>query len=50
MQPNVVMFMEPAATDWDLIELVVKNFGRTPAYNIRFDFPQPPTVAKCELR
>lgn len=48
MQPNVAMFMEPAATDWHLIELVVKNFGRTPAYDIRFDFANPPTVAKYE--
>ena len=37
-QPNVAMFMEPSATDWHLIELVVKNFGRTPAYGIRFEF------------
>ncbi|MFV9634367.1 hypothetical protein AAHH99_11925 [Mycobacterium neumannii] len=48
MAPNVAMFMEPAANDWHLIELVVKNFGRTPAYNIRFDFAHPPTVAKYE--
>ncbi|MCV7281809.1 hypothetical protein H7J88_19450 [Mycolicibacterium flavescens] len=48
MQPNVAMFMEPAANDWHLIELVVKNFGRTPAYDIRFDFANPPTVAKYE--
>ena len=48
MQPNVAMFMEPAAHDWHLVELVVKNFGRTPAYGIRFDFANPPTVAKYE--
>ncbi|BBY44093.1 hypothetical protein MCEL_23880 [Mycolicibacterium celeriflavum] len=48
MQPNVAMFMEPAANDWHLVELVVRNFGRTPAYNIRFDFAHPPTVAKYE--
>ena len=41
MQPNVAMFMEPSATDWHLIELVVKNFGRTPAYGIRFEFANP---------
>lgn len=39
------MFMEPAANDWHLIELVVRNFGRTPAYNIRFDLAHPATVA-----
>ena len=48
MQPNVAMFMEPAANDWHLVELVVKNFGRTPAFGIRFDFANPPTVAKYE--
>ncbi|MDT5185097.1 MAG: hypothetical protein QOI29_3255 [Mycobacterium sp.] len=48
LQPNVAMFMEPSATDWHLVELVVKNFGRTPAYGIRFDFANPPTVGKYE--
>jgi hypothetical protein len=47
-QPQVAMFMEPSATDWHLIELVVKNFGRTPAYGIRFEFSNPPTVGKYE--
>jgi hypothetical protein len=42
------MFMEPSASDWHLVELVVKNFGRTPAYGIRFDFANPPTVGKYE--
>lgn len=48
LQPNVAMYMEPAANDWHLIELVVKNFGRTPAFDIRFDFDHPLTVAKYE--
>lgn len=48
MQPNVAMYMEPSANDWHLIELVVKNFGRTPAFGIRFDFANPPTVGKYE--
>jgi hypothetical protein len=48
MQPNVAMFMEPAASDWHLIELVVKNFGKTSAYGIRFEFANPPTVGKYE--
>jgi hypothetical protein len=47
-QPNVAMFMEPNASDWHLVELVVKNFGRTPAYGIRFEFVNPPTVGKYE--
>ena len=48
MQPNVAMFMEPSASDWHLVELVVKNFGRTPAYGVRFEFVNPPTVGKYE--
>jgi len=48
LQPNVAMFMEPSATDWHLVELVVKNFGRTPAYGIRFEFADPPTVGRYE--
>jgi hypothetical protein len=50
MQPNVAMYMEPAANDWHLVELVVKNFGRTPAYGIRFEFANPPTVGKYEAQ
>ena len=38
VRPNVAMFMEPSATDWHLVELVVRNFGRTPAYGVRFEF------------
>ncbi|MDT5208951.1 MAG: hypothetical protein QOF67_1366, partial [Mycobacterium sp.] len=48
MQPNVAMFMEPSASDWHLVEFVVKNFGRTPAFGIRFEFVNPPTVGKYE--
>ena len=48
MQPNVAMFMEPSPGDWHLVELVVKNFGHTAAYGIRFDFDNPPTVGKYE--
>jgi hypothetical protein len=48
LQPNVAMFMEPAANDWHLVELVVKNFGQTPAYGIRFEWAHPPTVGKYE--
>lgn len=48
MQPNVSMFMEPAAHDWHLVELVVRNFGQTPAYGIRFEWAHPPTVGKYE--
>lgn len=48
IQPHVVMYMEPNAADWHLIELVVRNFGRTPAHNIGFTFFKRPTVARYE--
>jgi hypothetical protein len=47
-QPNVAMFMEPSASDWHLVELVVKNFGQKPAYGIQLEFASPPTVARYE--
>lgn len=47
-RPHVTMFMEPNAADWHVVELVVRNFGQTPAYDIRFEFAQPPTVARYE--
>jgi hypothetical protein len=48
IRPQVVMFMEPSASDWHLIELVAQNYGRTAAYDIRFTFFKPPTVARYE--
>ena len=47
-KPNVSMFMEPSASDWHLVELVVKNFGQKPAYGIKFEFATPPTVPRYE--
>ncbi|HXA88710.1 MAG TPA: hypothetical protein VNW96_09080 [Mycobacterium sp.] len=47
-RPHVAMLMEPHAADWHVIELVVRNFGQTAAYDIRFSFPAPPTVAEYE--
>jgi hypothetical protein len=48
IRPYVAMLMEPHVTDWHVIEVVVRNFGRTAAYDIRFSFPTPPTVAAYE--
>jgi hypothetical protein len=48
VRPQVAMFMEPHASDWHVIELVVKNFGATAAYDIKLDFVNPPTVAAYE--
>jgi hypothetical protein len=47
-RPHVGVLMEPHAADWHVIELVVKNFGQTAAYNIGFSFTNPPTVAEYE--
>jgi hypothetical protein len=48
IRPQVAMFMEPHAADWHVIELVVRNFGQTAAYDVRFEFTNPPTVAAYE--
>ena len=48
VRPQVSMFMEPHASDWHVIELVVRNFGRTAAHDIRLDFANHPTVAAYE--
>jgi hypothetical protein len=47
-RPYVAVYMESHAADWHLIELVVRNFGQTAAYDVEFDFVDPPTVAKYE--
>ncbi len=39
LRPHVVMYMEPNATDWHVIELVVRNFGKTAAHEVQFEFP-----------
>src|SRR5271163_4723768 len=47
-RPHVAMFMEPHAADWHVVELVVRNFGQTAAFDIEFSFLNPPTVARYE--
>jgi len=47
-RPQVAMYMEPHVSDWHVIELVVRNFGQTAAYDIEFSFENPPTVAEYE--
>lgn len=47
-RPHVAMFMEPNTTDWHVLELVVRNFGQTAAYDVEFEFPRPPSVARYE--
>ncbi|MDX1875743.1 hypothetical protein SBI67_26800 [Mycolicibacterium sp. 120266] len=48
LRPHVVMYMEPSATDWHVIELVVRNFGKSAAHDIEFDFGTPLTVGRYE--
>lgn len=38
-QPNVVAYVDRNADDWQYIDFVIKNFGETPAYNIRVTLP-----------
>jgi hypothetical protein len=47
-RPHVAMYMEPHASDWHVIELVVRNFGETAAYDVQFKFDNPPTVGQYE--
>jgi hypothetical protein len=47
-RPHVAVFMEPHASDWHLIEFVVRNFGETAAYDIQFSWINPPTVGQYE--
>lgn len=47
-RPHVAMVMEPHAADWHVIELAVRNFGSTAAYDVGFTFDKPPTVARYE--
>jgi hypothetical protein len=36
-QPNVVVYVEMNAAEWRHLDLVVKNFGQTAAYGIKFE-------------
>jgi hypothetical protein len=47
-RPHVAIFMEPHASDWRIIELVVRNFGETAAYDVTFSWMNPPTVGQYE--
>lgn len=38
-QPDVVVYVDHNESDWQQIDLVIKNFGQTPAYNIRLTLP-----------
>lgn len=34
-QPEVVMYIDHNSVDWHHMDIVIKNFGQTPAYNVR---------------
>jgi hypothetical protein len=36
-QPNVVVYVEMNATEWRHLDLIVRNFGQTAAYSIKFE-------------
>ena len=40
-QPNVVAYIETNPEVWHYLDLVVKNFGQTPAYHIKFYLNSP---------
>lgn len=50
LRPHVVVYMEPHAADWHVIELVARNYGSAAAHDVRFDFTHAPTVARYEER
>lgn len=43
-QPNVVAFVRPNAKVYQFLDLVVANYGLTPAYHVKLNFP-PLTVS-----
>jgi hypothetical protein len=38
-QPDVVVFMDHNPKNWQFLDLVIKNFGQTAAYNIKLTLP-----------
>lgn len=38
-QPNVVVFADLNPDNWHYLDFVIKNFGETPAYNIKLTLP-----------
>ena len=44
-QPNVVVFMEPTKDHWGFVDLIVKNFGATPARDVHLAFEPELSIA-----
>jgi hypothetical protein len=38
-QPDVVVYVDHNQNNWHYLDLVIKNFGQTPAYNVRLTLP-----------
>lgn len=38
-QPNVVAYLEATPNAWGYVDFVVKNYGQTPAYDVRLKLP-----------
>ncbi|NQX03693.1 hypothetical protein HQQ82_02650 [Rathayibacter sp. VKM Ac-2856] len=47
-QPSVVMFMEPSVASMALLDIVIKNFGLTPARDVRVQIEPWPEMARGE--
>lgn len=50
LRPHVAVFIEPHPADWHVIELVVRNFGRSAAHDVALEFTTPLTVGRYEDR
>lgn len=44
-QPNVVAYTESNVQHWQALELVIKNYGSTPAHNVRIEIVPKPEVS-----
>jgi hypothetical protein len=44
VQPNVVVYIDHNPNSWQHLDLVIKNFGETAAYNIEITVPPYPIV------
>jgi hypothetical protein len=40
-QPNVIIFAEPLESDWQILEIIIRNFGNTPAYAVSVILDSP---------
>jgi hypothetical protein len=48
--PDVVTYIDHNPKNWQWFDLVIRNFGQTPAYNIRVTLPPLPIVPYLDAR